>query len=299
MNHNLLVENFLEVLASEKGLSSNTLHSYKNDLDQFIDFIQKKNLELTKFKDRDINEFVSQFKDRGYERSTIARKISSLTHFFKFLLDEKEIKINPLRNFEIPKKTKKLPIILSSTHIDKILEFTKKDRSVPGIRLYTMIEILYATGIRVSELVEMKLSSVYEDKNFLLISGKGNKERLAPIGNAAIKLIKEYITEYRNNQNIKKGSEDILFLNRRGSQLTRVMIFTIVKKIAKSAGIKKNISPHTFRHSFASHLLEGGADLRIIQDILGHENITTTEIYTHLDKEFIKEAILQFHPRSK
>ncbi len=301
MNYNLLVESFLEVLASEKGLSSNTLHSYKNDLDQFIDFIQKKNLELRKFKDRDINEFISQFKDRGYERSTIARKISSLTHFFKFLLDEKEIKINPLRNFEIPKKTKKLPIILSSTHIDKILEFTKKDRSVPGIRLYTMIEILYATGIRVSELVEMKLSSVYEDKNFLLISGKGNKERLVPISKNTRKSLEKYLT-IRNYFISGQNKSIWLFPSKQSSagHITRQRFNQLLNQLNLDANLGiKRISPHKLRHAFATHLLENGMDLRSLQQILGHSDISTTQIYTHVLKERLKEIIKDNHPLSK
>ncbi len=301
MNYNLLVENFLEVLASEKGLSKNTLYSYKNDLDQFIDFIQKKNLESINFRDREIKEFISTFKNKGYERSTISRKISSLTHFFNFLLEEKKIKVNPLSNFEIPKQKKKLPIILSNEHIDKILDFTKKNQSVAGIRLYTMIEILYATGIRISELVEMKLSSIYEDKNFLLISGKGNKERLVPISKATRETIDKYLT-IRDNFITNNNKSIWLFPSKQSSigHITRQRFNQLLNQLTlnMNLGIKR-ISPHKLRHAFATHLLENGMDLRSLQQILGHSDISTTQIYTHVLKERLKEIIKNNHPLSK
>ncbi len=301
MNYNLLVENFLEVLASEKGLSKNTLHSYKIDLDQFINFIQKKNIKARDFKDKDIKEFIGTFKNKGYEKSTVSRKISSLTHFFNFLLDEKEIDINPLNNFEIPKQTKKLPIILSNKHIDKILEFTKRDQSAAGIRLYTMIEILYATGIRISELVEMKLSSIYEDKNFLLVSGKGNKERLVPISIKTRETLDKYLT-IRDNFISDKNNSIWLFPSKQSSigHITRQRFNQLLNELNLHAdlGIKR-ISPHKLRHAFATHLLENGMDLRSLQQILGHSDISTTQIYTHVLKERLKEIIKDNHPLSK
>ena len=301
MNYNLLVENFLEVLASEKGLSKNTLYSYKIDLDQFINFIQKKNIKARDFKDKDIKEFISTFKNKGYEKSTVSRKISSLTHFFNFLLDEKEIDINPLNNFEIPKQTKKLPIILSNKHIDKILEFTKRDQSAAGIRLYTMIEILYATGIRISELVEMKLSSIYEDKNFLLVSGKGNKERLVPISIKTRETLDKYLT-IRDNFISDKNNSIWLFPSKQSSigHITRQRFNQLLNELNLHAdlGIKR-ISPHKLRHAFATHLLENGMDLRSLQQILGHSDISTTQIYTHVLKERLKEIIKDNHPLSK
>ena len=301
MNYNLLVENFLEVLASEKGLSKNTLYSYKIDLDQFINFIQKKNIKARDFKDKDIKEFIVTFKDKGYEKSTVSRKISSLTHFFNFLLDEKEIDINPLNNFEIPKQTKKLPIILSNKHIDKILEFTKRDQSAAGIRLYTMIEILYATGIRISELVEMKLSSIYEDKNFLLVSGKGNKERLVPISKKTRETLDKYLT-IRDNFISDKNNSIWLFPSKQSSigHITRQRFNQLLNELNLHAdlGIKR-ISPHKLRHAFATHLLENGMDLRSLQQILGHSDISTTQIYTHVLKERLKEIIKDNHPLSK
>ena len=301
MNYNLLVENFLEVLASEKGLSKNTLYSYKIDLDQFINFIKKKNIKTREFKDKDIKEFISTFKNKGYEKSTVSRKISSLTHFFNFLLDEKEIEINPLSNFEIPKQTKKLPIILSNKHIDKILEFTKQDQSATGIRLYTMIEILYATGIRISELVEMKLSSIYEDKNFLLVSGKGNKERLVPISKNTRETLDKYLT-IRSHFISKKIKSIWLFPSKQSSvgHITRQRFNQLLNELNLRADLGiKNISPHKLRHAFATHLLENGMDLRSLQQILGHADISTTQIYTHVLKERLKEIIKDNHPLSK
>ena len=301
MNYNLLVENFLEVLASEKGLSKNTLYSYKIDLDQFIKFIKKKNIKTKEFTDRDIKEFISNFKNKGYEKSTVSRKISSLTHFFNFLLDEKEIDSNPLSNFEIPKQSKKLPIILSNKHIDKILEFTKQDQSAKGIRLYAMIEILYATGIRVSELVEMKLSSIYEDKNFLLVSGKGNKERLVPISKKTRETLDKYLT-IRSHFVSEKINSIWLFPSKQSSvgHITRQRFNQLLNELNLRADLRiKNISPHKLRHAFATHLLENGMDLRSLQQILGHADISTTQIYTHVLKERLKEIIKDNHPLSK
>ena len=301
MNYNLLVENFLEVLASEKGLSKNTLYSYKIDLDQFINFIKKKNIKTREFKDEDIKEFISTFRSKGYEKSTVSRKISSLTHFFNFLLDEKEIEINPLSNFEIPKQTKKLPIILSNKHIDKILEFTKQDQSTKGIRLYTMIEILYATGIRISELVEMKMSSIYEDKNFLLVSGKGNKERLVPISKKTRETLDKYLT-VRSHFISEKIKSIWLFPSKQSSvgHITRQRFNQLLNELNLEADLGiKSISPHKLRHAFATHLLENGMDLRSLQQILGHADISTTQIYTHVLKERLKEIIKDNHPLSK
>ncbi len=301
MNYNLLVENFLEILASEKGLSKNTLYSYKIDLDQFINFLKKKSIKSKEFKDKDIKEFISTFKNKGYEKSTVSRKISSLTHFFNFLLDEKEIETNPLNNFEIPKQTKKLPIILSNKHIDKILELTRQDQSATGIRLYTMIEILYATGIRISELVEMKLSSIYEDKNFLLVSGKGNKERLVPISKNTRETLNKYLT-IRSHFISKKIKSIWLFPSKQSSvgHITRQRFNQLLNELNLRADLGiKSISPHKLRHAFATHLLENGMDLRSLQQILGHADISTTQIYTHVLKERLKEIIKDNHPLSK
>ena len=301
MSYSLLVENFLEVLASEKGLSKNTLHSYKIDLNQFIQLIEKKNIKIKELKEKDIKDFISIFNEKGYEKTTIARKISSLNHFFNFLLDEKKIEVNPLRNVQTPKHKKKLPIILSSSHIDKILNFTKQNQSPAGIRLYTMIEILYATGIRISELVEMKLSSIYEDKNFLLVKGKGNKERLVPISKNTRETLDKYlaIRDYFISQ---KSNPKWLFPSKQSSvgHITRQRFNQLLNQLSFDAdlGIKK-ISPHKLRHAFATHLLENGMDLRSLQQILGHADISTTQIYTHVLKERLKEIIKDNHPLSK
>ncbi len=301
MNYNLLVENFLEVLASEKGLSKNTLYSYKNDLNQFINFIEKKNIKIIGIKDKDIKEFINNFKNKGYEKSTITRKISSLNHFFNFLFTEKTIEINPLSNFEIPKQKKKLPIILSNKHVDKILEFSKQDQSITGIRLYTMIEVLYATGIRVSELVEMKLSSIYEDKNFLLITGKGNKERLVPISKQTRETLDKYL-KTRNYFISDTGKSKWLFPSKQSSDghISRQRFNQLLNQLNLKAKLGINgISPHKLRHAFATHLLENGMDLRSLQQILGHSDISTTQIYTHVLKERLKEIIKDNHPLSK
>lgn len=298
MTSNIHIKGFKKYLRIERSLSENTIESYIRDIKKLYDFAKKNKIQQLNITRNDIKEFIKSINKAGISTRSQSRIISGLKSYYKYLILEGYIKKDPTELIESPKIGLKLPDTLNIQEIEKIINSVSHQHP-QGLRNQTIIEVLYSCGLRVSELTNLKISNINFKENFIRIIGKGNKERLTPIGNTAIKLIKQYIKEYRNNQNIKKGSEDILFLNRRGSQLTRVMIFTIVKKIARSAGIKKNISPHTFRHSFATHLLEGGADLRIIQEILGHENITTTEIYTHLDKEFIKEAILQFHPRSK
>ena len=217
--------------------------------------------------------------------------------FYKYLILEDYIKINPTELIESPKIGMKLPDTLSVHEIDSLLSAI--DLSHPqGQRNRAILEVLYSCGLRVSELVNLKLSNIRFNEGYVKVLGKGNKERFAPIGSSALKYLKIYLKEVRIHQNIKKDSEDIVFLNRRGNKLTRVMIFTIIKQLAEKIGLKKKISPHTFRHSFATHLIEGGADLRAIQEMLGHESITTTEIYTHLDREFLRDAILTFHPRA-
>ena len=298
MSSNIHIQGFKKYLRIERSLSENTIESYIRDIKKLYDFAKKNKIQQLNITRNDIKEFIKSINKAGISTRSQSRIISGLKSYYKYLILEGYIKKHPKELQESPKIGLKHPDTLNVQEIEKIINSVSHQHP-QGLRNQTIIEVLYSCGLRVSELTNLKISNINFKENFIRIIGKGNKERLTPIGNTAIKLIKQYIKEYRNNQNIKKGSEDILFLNRRGSQLTRVMIFTIVKKIERSAGIKKNISPHTFRHSFATHLLEGGADLRIIQEILGHENITTTEIYTHLDKEFIKEAILQFHPRSK
>jgi integrase/recombinase XerD len=224
--------------------------------------------------------------------------LSSIKSFFSFLVLEKILDISPAELLETPKLSKKLPEVLSYEEIEMMLDSI--DLSKPeGHRNRAMIEVLYACGLRVSELTGLRISSLYPEIGFVRVIGKGNKERLVPIGESALKQVSFYLEDRKQMDNIDKKSEDIVFLNRRGKQLTRIMIFLIVKEAALAAGIDKNVSPHTFRHSFATHLLEGGADLRIVQQLLGHESITTTEIYTHLDMNYLRETLRSYHPRNK
>lgn len=244
----------------------------------------------------DIQEFINWINKIGLSATSQARIISGLKGFFKYLLLENIIDQSPLTYIEAPKIGRKLPEVLSIAEIDEMIatiDLSKPD----GERNRAIIETLYGCGLRVSELCDLKLSHLYFNDDFIRVIGKGDKERLVPIGEITKKYITIYIENIRNTINIKKGSEDILFINRRGSALSRVMIFNIVKDLAQRAGIKKDVSPHTFRHSFATHLVEGGADLRAVQEMLGHESITTTEIYTHLDRKYLREMLQVHHPR--
>lgn len=234
----------------------------------------------------------------GFSAATQSRIISGVKTFYKFLLLENELKQSPAELLETPKLKRKLPEFLSVEEIDRMIACI--DRSSPeGERNVAILETLYGCGLRVSELTGLKITDLHLDNDYIKIIGKGNKERLVPIGKIARKLITSYITQVRVHLPVKPKSEDIVFLNRRGANLSRVMVFYIIKDLAQKAGIKKSLSPHTFRHSFATHLVEGGADLRAVQEMLGHESITTTEIYTHLDRQFLRDNILTYHPRNK
>ena len=247
---------------------------------------------------KDLEQFVKWVAELGMTPSSQARIISGLRSFYKYCLLEQITTTDPTVLLEAPKLKRALPDVLSFEEIENII--AEIDLSKPeGGRNKAILETLYSCGLRVTELVNLKLSCLYLDVGFVRVIGKGDKERLVPIGSDAIKYIKIYRDDIRVHIAIKKGQEDILFLNRRGSKLSRVMIFLILKELAKKAGITKNISPHTFRHSFATHLVEGGADLRAVQEMLGHESITTTEIYTHLDREFLRNTLQQFHPAFK
>jgi len=286
-------------LKLEKSLSQNTVSSYLNDVNKlFIFFHEKKpGLSPLECNHSQLQEFTVYLFSLEIGARSQARIISGIKAFFKFLLLEDLIEKSPAELLEAPKIGRKLPDVLSLEEIDNILGAI--DLSKPeGQRNKAIIETLYSCGIRVSELINLKVSELYFAEGFIKVTGKGKKERFIPISKKSIKEINIYKEQYRNHLDIKKGFEDILFLNRRGRQLTRVMIFTIIKETVVLAGIRKNISPHTFRHSFATHLVEGGADLRAIQEMLGHESILTTEIYTHLDREFLRENILKYHPRS-
>jgi integrase/recombinase XerD len=274
------------------------VEAYIRDVNKFTEFLLENELSLSpkKVQMEDIQEFINWINKIGLSATSQARIISGLKGFFKYLLLENIIDQSPLTYIEAPKIGRKLPEVLSIAEIDEMIatiDLSKPD----GERNRAIIETLYGCGLRVSELCDLKLSHLYFNDDFIRVIGKGDKERLVPIGEITKKYITIYIENIRNTINIKKGSEDILFINRRGSALSRVMIFNIVKDLAQRAGIKKDVSPHTFRHSFATHLVEGGADLRAVQEMLGHESITTTEIYTHLDRKYLREMLQVHHPR--
>lgn len=296
MNWNAEIVEFSRYLKLEKSMSANTVEAYIRDIQGFASFLSKtKSPEAV-----DMNDFSSYFNELsqvGISARSQARIISGIKAFYKFLILNNKIQENPSLLLQTPKLPQKLPVVLSIEEIDAIEDAI--DLSKPeGHRNKAIIETLYSCGLRVSELINLKMSLCNFNENYIKVTGKGNKQRLVPISNKAISEIEYYFESYRNHLKIDKTGEDILFLNRRGKPLTRVMIFTIVKQLAQKAGIEKNVSPHTFRHSFATHLLDGGADLRVIQDMLGHESILTTEIYTHVDSTYLRETIINFHPRS-
>jgi integrase/recombinase XerD len=286
-------------LQLEKSLADNSVDAYLHDIDMLTTFLQTIDIKSPdKVTLKTLEQFVQWVAGLGMTASSQARIISGLRSFYKYCLLEQITVIDPTLLLEAPKLKRTLPDTLSFEEIEKIIG--EIDLSTPeGGRNKAMLETLYSCGLRVSELVNLKISCLYLDVGFVRVIGKGDKERLVPIGSDAIKYIKIYKNDIRVHIAIKKGQEDMLFLNRRGSKLTRVMVFLILKALAKKAGISKSISPHTFRHSFATHLVEGGADLRAVQEMLGHESITTTEIYTHLDREFLRNTLQQFHPAFK
>ncbi|MFA8434595.1 MAG: site-specific tyrosine recombinase XerD [Marinifilaceae bacterium] len=294
------IENFKTYLTLEKSLSKNSVDAYINDITKLTTFLREKKMELSpeQVELQTLKDFVAWINDAGTSPRTQARVISGIKAFFKYLLLEEIIEKNPTALLEAPKIGRKLPDTLTVEEIDILVKAVDMNKA-EGQRNRAILETLYSCGLRVSELIDLRVSNLHFRMGFIKIHGKGNKERLIPIGKRAKKEIKLYLKNYRGKLNIDKDSEDILFLNRRGRKLSRVMIFTIIKNLSKKVGLKKNISPHTFRHSFASHLVEGGADLRAVQEMLGHESILTTEIYTHLDREYLKETIKNFHPRSK
>ena len=282
-------------LKLEKRVSANTIEGYLRDIQKLINYSDKQPLDYSQ---DDLRDFVHDFASSEYSVRSQARVISGLKSFFGYLQLEDFREDNPTSLLETPKIGMKLPDVLSEKEIDKMIEVI--DLSKPeGQRNRAIIEVLYGCGLRVSELINLKISDLFFDDGFIRVIGKGNKQRLVPISDYTIKYINWYKESIRIHLPIQAGFEDFLFLNRRGKNLTRVMIFTIVKELSIIAGVKKTISPHTFRHSFATHLLKNGADLRAIQLMLGHESITTTEIYTHVDQEFIRDAIIKFHPRNK
>ena len=298
MNWQIYTEQFKNYLRLERGFSENSIEAYLRDVEKFKDFaISKQENNPEKISTAFIQEFLKSLNDLGIAETSQARILSGIKAFYKFLFLENSIPTDPAYLIEAPKLSRKLPDTLSYEEIEQLLSAIDLS-TAEGTRNRAILEVLYSCGLRVSELTELKLSQLYFDIGFLKVIGKGNKERFVPIGKDAIKYTNLYLQHYRNHLNIAKGYENYVFLNRRGKNLSRVFIFMIIKELAASIGLKKNISPHTFRHSFATHLLEGGANLRAIQEMLGHESITTTEIYTYLDKDYLRQTILQFHPRS-
>ena len=291
------IKGFKSYLQIERSLSDNSVQAYIRDVKKFANYaipIELSELKVTRV---DISNFLAQINQKNISSRSQARIISGIKAFYKYLIMEDYLKINPTELIESPKIGLKLPDTLSLIEIDKLISAVDLSNK-QGERNRAILETLYSCGFRVSELVNLQLSNIHFKEGYLKVTGKGDKERLAPIGGRAIKYLTIYINEVRNHQNIKKGNEDYVFLNNRGAKLTRVMIFIIIQKLTEKIGLKKKISPHTFRHSFATHLIEGGADLRAVQEMLGHESITTTEIYTHLDNEYLRSNIIQFHPRS-
>lgn len=287
-------------LQLEKSLSEHSVAAYLADLDKLTQYLEvkKKAISPDKIKLSLLQDFTAWINELGMTATSQARIISGIRSFFSYCLAEQVVEADPTELLEAPKTRRKLPDTLSIEEIDEIIAAI--DHSTPeGTRNKAIVETMYSCGLRVSELVNLKISHLYAGPGFIKVTGKGDKERLVPIGKTALKYINIYKNEVRRHLAIKKGEEDILFLNRRGSRLTRVMIFLMLKELVKKAGISKVISPHTLRHSFATHLVEGGADLRAVQEMLGHESITTTEIYTHLDRDFLRTTLQQFHPAYK
>ena len=293
------IKGFQAYLKLEKSLADNSIESYSRDIEKLFQFAdaQQTQLKPETITLTDLRLFIAWVNELGMIPSSQARILSGIKAFYKYLLMEDIIKTDPSELLESPRIQRKLPDTLSYQDINRLIAAI--DLSKPeGARNKAILETLYGSGLRVSELTELKLSNLYLDIEFIKVTGKGSKERLVPIGAEAIRALKIWIDQVRVHTAIKKGEEDIVFLNRRGTRLSRVYIFLLIKELAVRIGLNKAISPHTFRHSFATHLVEGGADLRAVQEMLGHESITTTEIYTHLDREYLKSTISQFHPRS-
>lgn len=291
------IKHFVSYLKIEKGLAENSILAYQRDVFNLMDFAIKQQIEVEVIRVVHLKAFLTSIHELGIGARSQARMISGIKQFFLFLILEDVIKNDPSELLEMPKIGKKLPEVLEIEEIDALIAAIDLSKN-EGHRNRAMLETLYSCGLRVSELVNLRFSDLFFEEGFIRVIGKGNKERLVPVSPSVEKEIGIYNDFIRRHQHIQPGNENVVFINRRGAKLTRVMIFTIIKNLANEIGLQKNISPHTFRHSFATHLLEGGANLRAIQEMLGHESITTTEIYTHLDQRFIREAIISFHPRN-
>ncbi len=295
---NVYIKGFKAYLQLEKSLSANSVDAYLHDVQMLAEFFdrQNNNIAFDEIVLKHLQQFLESIHEKDLAAASQARIISGIKAFFHYLVMEEVIKVNPTELLEAPKLKRKLPDVLSVEEVE--LLFTGIDHSKPeGQRNRAILETMYSSGLRVSEVTALQITNMYLDVGFIRVIGKGNKERLVPIGDTAAKHIGLYRESVRSKLEPKKGQEDILFLNKRGSALSRVMIFYIIKEAAQNAGIGKNIHPHTLRHSFATHLVEGGADLRAVQEMLGHESITTTEIYTHLDRKFLRQTLEKYHPR--
>lgn len=294
--YNVLISKYRSYLLLEKGLSKNSIEAYIDDLHKLIKFLESDNLNLKEVKLNDLQQFTAQLYDIGINARSVARILSGVRSFFNYLIIDGHIQEDPTELLETPKIGLKLPTVLSIEEIEDIkgcIDLSTKE----GHRNRAIIEVLYSCGLRISELINLKFSDMFLDDGFIRVEGKGSKQRLVPISEIAIKDVKNYLINRKSFQ-IKKGSEDVVFLSKRGTPISRVMVFHFIKQYAEEVGINKNISPHTFRHSFATHLLEGGANIRAIQQMLGHEKITTTEIYTHMDREYLRQEIIEHHPRN-
>ena len=291
------IKDFVSFLKIEKGLSENSILAYQNDVQKLRDFSEANQTDANAITYDQLKEFVATLYDLGLSARTQARIISGVKQFFLFLLIEDLVQDDPSELLEMPKIGRKLPEVLSIEEIDQLISAVDMSKN-EGHRNRAILETLYSCGLRVSELVNLRFSDLFFEEGFIRVIGKGNKERLVPVSKSVEKEIGLYNDHIRRHQHIQPGNENVVFLNRRGAKLTRVMIFTIIKDLSAAIGLQKTISPHTFRHSFATHMIEGGANLRAVQDMLGHESITTTEIYTHLDQRFLRDAIITFHPRN-
>lgn len=291
------LKEYLTILRFEKNLSDNTINSYQNDIKNFLSFCNTSNItDLNNIKASDIAKYFEQQRLQGKDSSTSARYMSSIKGFFGYLQDNNYIEINPTDKLLSVKKSRKLPAVLSFEEIEKILG-APNINDLASLRDKAILELFYSSGLRVSELINLKINDLFFNDEVIRVLGKGSKERIVPVGTSAVKWINEYLIKARPSFEKKSKSHHYVFLNKRGSKLSRMWIWKIVNKYAEDAGIKKEIHPHTFRHSFATHLLEGGADLRAVQEMLGHADISTTQIYTHVNREYIKQVHKEHHPR--
>ncbi len=291
-----IVSKYKSYLLLEKALSPNSIEAYLDDLTKLLKYFETEDLKLQQIRLEDLQQFVTQLYDLGINARSVARILSGVRSFFNFLILDGYIQNDPTELLETPKIGLKLPVVLSLQEIESIISIIDLSTK-EGQRNRAIIEVLYSCGLRISELTNLKFSDLFLDDGFIRVEGKGSKQRLVPISHTAIKEIGNYLLD-RKHIDVKKGSEDMVFLSKRGTPISRIMVFHFIKQYADQAGIKKNISPHTFRHSFATHLLEGGANIRAIQQMLGHEKITTTEIYTHMDREYLRQEIIEHHPRN-